>query len=84
MGYVTGLALSLGDVNQMKASDRKLLFDYVIAQLSRIQEIAGNMLILLQYNNLAAVLKALNPFQNFIDQDKSMINNILQNAKYLK
>jgi len=56
----------------------------VISQLSRIQEITGNMLILLQYNNLAAVLKALNPFQNFIDQDKSMINNILQNAKYLK
>ena len=84
LGYVTGLTLSLGDVNQMKASDRKILFDYVIAQLSRIQEIAGNMLILLQYNNLAAVLKALNPFQNFIDQDKSMINNILQNAKYLK
>jgi len=84
LGYVTGLTLSLGDVNQMKASDRKLLFDYVIAQLSRIQEVAGNMLILLQYNNLAAVLKALNPFQNFIDQDKSMINNILQNAKYLK
>jgi hypothetical protein len=84
LGYVTGLALSLGDVNQMKASDRKLLFDYVIAQLSRIQEIAGNMLVLLQYNNLAAVLKELNPFQNFIDQDKSMINNILQNAKYLK
>ena len=84
LGYVAGLTLSLGDVNQMKASDRKILFDYVISQLSRIQEIAGNMLILLQYNNLAAVLKALNPFQNFIDQDKSMINNILQNAKYLK
>jgi len=84
LGYVTGLTLSLGDINQMKASDRKILFDYVISQLSRIQEIAGNMLILLQYNNLAAVLKALNPFQNFIDQDKSMINNILQNAKYLK
>jgi hypothetical protein len=30
------------------------------------------------------VLKALNPFQNYINQDKSMINNILQNAKYLK
>lgn len=84
LGYVTGLTLSLGDVNQMKGSDRKVLFDYVIAQLSHIQEIAGNMLILLQYNNLDAVLKALNPFQNFIDQDKSMINNILQNAKYLK
>jgi hypothetical protein len=84
LGYVAGLTLSLGDVNQMKASDRKILFDYVISQLSRIQELSGNMLILLQYNNLASVLKVLNPFQDFVDQDKTMINNILQNAKYLK
>src|ERR1700761_7838977 len=28
--YVAGLILSIGDVNQMKSSDRKLLFDYVI------------------------------------------------------
>lgn len=84
IGYVAGLMLSIGDVNQMKASDRKMLFDYVIQQLSVIQELAGNMLNLLQYNNLAAVLKALNPFQTFIDQDKSIAKDIIQNAKYLK
>jgi len=84
IGYVAGLTLSIGDVNQMKASDRKMLFDYVIQQLSVIQELAGNMLNLLQYNNLAAVLKALNPFQSFIDQDKSIAKDIIQNAKYLK
>jgi hypothetical protein len=84
IGYVAGLTLSIGDVNEMKASDRKLLFDYVIQQLSQIQELAGNMLNLLQYNNLAAVLKALNPFQTFIDQDKSIAKDIIQNAKYLK
>lgn len=84
LGYVTGLSLSIGDVNQMKASDRKLLFDYVVSELSKIQELSGNMLNLLQYNNLAAVIKALDPFQNFISQDKSMINNIISNAKYLK
>lgn len=84
IGYVAGLTLSIGDVNQMKASDRKMLFDYVIRQLSLIQELAGNMLNLLQYNNLAAVLRALNPFQTFIDQDKSIARDIIQNAKYLK
>jgi len=83
-GYVAGLTLSIGDVNQMKASDRKLLFDYVIQQLSRIQELSGNMLILLQYNNLASVLKALNPFQSWVDADVGMAKNIIQNAKYLK
>jgi hypothetical protein len=84
IGYVAGLTLSIADVNQMKASDRKLLFDYVIQQLSQIQELAGNMLNLLHYNNLAAVLKALNPYQTFIDQDKSIARDIIQNAKYLK
>jgi len=84
LGYVAGLVLSIGDVNQMKASDRKMLFDYIIYQLSRIQELSENMLNLLQYNNLASVLKALNPFQNFISQDKNIANDIIQNAKYLK
>jgi hypothetical protein len=82
--YVAGLTLSLGDVNQMKASDRKLLFDYVLSELSSIQNLSGNMLNLLQYSNLSSVLRALNPFQSYVDQDKSMINNILNNAKYLK
>jgi hypothetical protein len=44
VAYVTGLSLSLGDVNQMKASDRKILFDYVISELSNIQNLSGNML----------------------------------------
>jgi len=83
-GYVAGLLLSYGDVNQMKASDRKLLFDYVIRQLSVIQELSGNMLNLLQYSNLSSVLKALNPFQSWIDADVGMAKNIIQNAKYLK
>ncbi|EHQ26467.1 hypothetical protein [Mucilaginibacter paludis] len=84
LGYVSGLVLSLGDVNQMKASDRKLLFDYVISELSRLQELSGNMLQLLQYNNLASVIKNLNPLQGFINQDKAIVGRIIQNAKYLK
>jgi hypothetical protein len=83
-GYVAGLTLSLGDVNQMKASDRKLLFDYVLSELSSIQNLSGNMLGLLQYANLSSVLRALNPFQSYADQDQSMIRDILNNAKYLK
>jgi Skp family chaperone for outer membrane proteins len=83
-GYVTGLTLSIGDVNQMKASDRKLLFDYIIQQLSTIQELSGNMINILTYSNLSTLLRSLNPFQNYIDQDKSMVESIIQNAKYLK
>jgi hypothetical protein len=84
LGYVTGLTLSFGDVNQMKASDRKLLFDYVIQQLSQIQELSGNLVNTLSYSNLSSLLRSINPFQNFIDMDKSMAEDIIQNAKYLK
>src|ERR1700749_4763280 len=83
-GYVAGLTLSIGDVNQMKASDRKLLFDYVIQQLSKIQELSGNMINILTYSNLSTLLRSINPFQSFIDQDKSMVESIIQNPKYLK
>ncbi|QJD95949.1 hypothetical protein HH214_08705 [Mucilaginibacter robiniae] len=82
--YVTGLTLAYGDVNQMKASDRKILFDYVLSELSTVQELSGHMLSLMQYSSMAALLKAANPFQNFIDADRQLADQILQNAKYLK
>jgi len=84
IGYVTGLTLSIGDVNQMKASDRKLLFDYVLMQLSEIQELSGNLVNTLTYSNLSSLLRSINPFQNYIDQDKSVAESIIQNAQYLK
>jgi hypothetical protein len=83
-GYVAGLSLSLGDVNQMKASDRKLLFDYVIEQLSIIQQLAGNLVVTLQNSNLATILRSVNPFQDYVDRDKTIVEEIIANAKYLK
>jgi hypothetical protein len=84
IAYVIGLSLSLGEVNQMRASDRKLLFDYVITELSNIQTLSGNMLGMIQYSSLSSVLKAANPFQNFINADKAIGRDIIANAKYLK
>jgi hypothetical protein len=83
-GYVAGLSLSWGDVNQMKASDRKLLFDYVLEQLSNIQQLSGNLVVTLQNSNLNLLLRSINPFQDYIDRDKSIVEEIISNAKYLK
>ncbi|MBD1362531.1 hypothetical protein IDJ77_01800 [Mucilaginibacter sp. ZT4R22] len=84
VAYVTGLTLSLRDINQLKAADRKMLFDYVISELSNIQNLSGNMLSMMQYSSIAALLRAANPFQNFIDADKAIAGEIIQNARYLK
>ena len=82
--YMAGLILSIGDVNQMKSSDRKLLFDYVLSELSNIQDLSNNLVRSVQYANLLALLKSLNPFQSFVSQDTHLVNDIVTNAKYLK
>lgn len=83
-GYMAGLILSIGDVNQMKASDRKLLFDYVVSEVSTIQELSATLLGNLQHARLRDILKAANPFSGFINADLSVGKEILQNARYLK
>ncbi|WP_214070044.1 hypothetical protein [Mucilaginibacter sp. dw_454] len=84
INYMTGLILSIGDVNQMKSSDRKLLFDYVLSELSNIQDMSNNLVRSVQYANLSALLKSLNPFQSFVSQDTHLVNDIITNAKYLR
>jgi hypothetical protein len=84
LSYLAGLTLSLRDVNQMKASDRKLLFDHVISELSNVQYLSGNMLAMMQHGSLSALLRAANPFQNFMDADRSIAGSMIQNAKFLK
>jgi hypothetical protein len=83
-GYVAGLTLSIGDINQMKASDRKLLFDEVISQLSNIQQLSGNLVLTLQNSSLNTILRSINPFQDYVDKDKTVAEDIVFNAKYLK
>ena len=83
-GYIAGLSLSIGDINQMKASDRKILFDYVISELSTIQQLSGNLVETLQTSSLNSIIRSMNPFQNYIDKDKTVAEDIITNAKYLK
>jgi hypothetical protein len=84
LGYVTGLALSLGDINQMKPSDRKLLFDYVLTELGSLEELSVKVLHLVQGSVLSAGLHSANPFASFVSQDKAMARSLLGNAKFLK
>lgn len=84
ISYIAGLSLSIGDINQMKPSDRKLLFDFVLSELSTIQDLSGNLLGMMQYSSMVGLLRAANPFQNFIDADQNIAADIIRNAKYLR
>lgn len=82
--YLIGLSASIGDINQMKVSDRKMLFDFIVSELSNIEDLSGNLVSSLHYANLSSVVRSLNPVQNYIDQDKAIAGQIITNAKYLK
>jgi hypothetical protein len=84
MDYIAGLVLSYGDINQMKSSDRKLLFDFILTELSNIQHLSNQLLRSVQYGTLAVLLKSVNPFRSFVYQDEHIVKDIISNAKYLK
>jgi hypothetical protein len=81
--YCAGLILSIGDINQMKASDRKVLFSYVITELRRIDGASRGLLTaIINFNNQLHA-KSGNPFSGFINQDKNLVDDIMRNAKVL-
>lgn len=82
--YCYGLVLSIGDVNQMKANDRKMLFSFVVSELRRIDGASRGLLASMTsfYNALNS--KSANPFSGFVNQDKSLVDDIIRNAKTLK
>ncbi|WP_316848953.1 hypothetical protein [Pedobacter agri] len=82
-GYLLGLVLSYGALNQMKISDRKMLFDHVIAELQVIAGLSAGLVRLLDQANLSSMLTRLNPFADYISTDKSVVEDILRNAKAL-
>jgi len=82
--YLAGLIISIGDVNQMKSSDRKLLFDYVISELSKIEDMSNRLVRNVQFGTFASLLHHLNPFDDFVYEDQHLVKDILTNAKYLK
>jgi len=84
VNYLIGLSASIGPLNQMKASDRKILFDYVLFQLSAIQELSASLFNSMQHSQVIGLKRSLNPFQDYVDQDAAIVRDILQNAKYLK
>lgn len=82
--YLYALVISIGDINQMKASDRRLLFGHVLTELRRIAGTSRGLAANLYYANRKRLLASLNPFSEFVNQDKQLIDNILRNASILK
>jgi hypothetical protein len=82
--YLYGLLVSIGDLNQMKASDRRILMAQVLTELRRIAGASKGLAMSMQYAASGKLVKALDPFAGYVNTDKQMAGRILRQAATLK
>jgi hypothetical protein len=82
--YLYGLAISIGDLNQMKPSDRKTLFGQVVVELRRIAGTSRGLAQSLRSASNKKKLDSLNPFAAFVQEDKRLVDDIMRKVNILK
>jgi hypothetical protein len=82
--YLTGLFISIGDLNQMKASDRRILYGHVLQELRKIAGASRGLAATLYYSTRKKLLDSLNPFSGYINEDKRSVENSLRQLEEFK
>lgn len=82
--YLYALAISIGDINQMKASDRRLLFVHVLTELRRIAGTSRGLAANMYYSNRKRMLESMNPFGEYINRDRQLVESILSKIKQIR
>jgi hypothetical protein len=83
VSYLIGLSASAGVINQMKMTERRILFDFVISELNAIEFKSSKLVGMVRFYNNRELLRSVNPFQNWIDQDKKLAKDVIGNYKGL-
>jgi prephenate dehydrogenase len=68
----------------MKASDRKILFGHVLTELRRIAGTSRGLAANMYYSNRKRMLESMNPFSEFINRDRQLVDNILDKLNQIK
>ncbi|RZM26793.1 MAG: hypothetical protein EOO88_15690 [Pedobacter sp.] len=84
LNFLYALSISIEDINQMKPSDRKLLFSHVLTELKVIAGSSKGLATSLQSSSRKKILDGLNPFSDFINTDKKLVDDILRKTQQLK
>lgn len=81
LNYLVGLSASIGVVNQMKVSERRILFQFIIDELREINGISFNASRSLQ-SHLERKM-GVNPYLGYVSKEMALVEEIIQNAKTL-
>lgn len=82
MNYLIGLMASIGDLNQMKVSERRLLLQHVLNELRSI-----NRLSLATSQSLESYIRqksGMSPYPEFLLEGSATVDEILENAQLIK
>lgn len=77
---ITGIILSYGAINQMEKSERKVLLDYALAEVKTLSRNSTHMLLKIR-DIKAKVLRNKRAFQYYVNRDKQVVENIMNNIK---
>ena len=81
---VSGYVLKEGDNVLSDYNARDQLLHKVITQLQILDGLAYGAWKAMYWAKERGIIASLNPFQDFINKDKTFVSQIIQNAKYLK
>lgn len=81
--YILGLMLTIGEINQMKQSDRRIFYAHVITELKNILSISRSLANSMYYASELKKVKSQSAFSDFINEDKRIVDRILSKIKIL-
>jgi hypothetical protein len=82
MNYLIGLSASMGDLNQMKVSDRRMLFQHILNELRQINQLSLGSARALQSHIQRRM--GGNPYLEYINTEVHVVEEIMGNIKILQ
>lgn len=77
---IIGIVASYGAMNQMEKSERKILLDYALSEVKTLSSNSTHMLLKIR-DIKAKVLRNKRAFQYYINRDKQVVENIMNQIK---
>ena len=81
--FLIGLSASAGVINQMKITDRRILFDFAVSELNAVEFKSARLVGMVRIYSNRELMRTVNPYQNWVDQDKQIVKDIMGNYKNL-
>jgi len=82
MNYLIGLSASIGDLNQMKVSDRRMLFQHIINELRQTNRLSLGSARALQSHIERQT--GDNPYLEYVNTEMYVVDEIMGNIKILQ